>query len=1154
MNVDRRWKRTSVVASRILAAGLILLGAGCAVLGWGFRSSRSLPLPAFASAFNSISGLASKPAATPLDRVSPAQAHSLFAGLPLFFEPNQGQGNLDATDARAKFVSHGAGYSLFLGSEGAILSLVSRNPEASKSFKTRQPDRVDSFEMKFAGANPAAFVTSAGLMRGKSNYFIGNNPAKWRTSVPQFARVRYSNLYPGIDLVFYGDQGQLEYDFQVAPGSDPAQAELEFRGARHLELKDGSLVVHTGGASVQLKAPVIYQEVAGKKQPVTGSFVLRGRNRAGFSVGSYDHSRELIIDPVLLFSTYFGGSGDEHNTSVAVDGAFNIYLTGSTTSPNLPAASTVVQPSLIGNGPNVYVAKIQQPLLSTAPLLEFVTYLGGTGQDYPVGIMVDGAGNPYFAGTTSSPDFPVTDGNAYQTTPESVGTHVFVTKMNNEGTALAYSSYLSGNGTDIASGMTIDPAGNLYVTGTTTSVETLTTDQFPASNLPQSLPYQNASKLPGQAQFFVTKVNTSAPRNGSIIYSTYFGGGTSDTTTPIAVGGGIAVDTSYNVYFTGTTNYLYSGCTGCSTTDFPILDAYQPCLDTAPPAVPVNSPSCSSTTATPNSDAFVAKLNPSANQGEQLIWSTYVGGTGTDSSTGVALDPGAANVYIVGTTNSPDIATGVTTLNTSGSFQACLDQPGIAAGSCATLSNPADDAFVARLSNPGLPTSTTPVNVALNYFSYLGGSADEAGLAITVDTASGALLTGWTQSANFPVLPVASSIQSTLNGTQDAFMARLNTAAIVGQNTSGSWANYFGGSGIDSGTGIALDPNQDTYISGETNSTDLQVAKPLQATNAGGYDAFVTHLQSALSLSLSGTLTLGTNQVFISAGNPATFTYTVTNTGPDLANNVVVSDNINPSFTGIPLTFQIASASSGTCGGSSTGYIVSCTIPSLQSGAIATVTFVLTPNANSTGASPESFNGGTVQAIAPGNIVLAQTSVSAQMSDFSMQVEPNSQSVPAAGDPAFYSVQLTPHPLFGSNVTLSCTNIGQMPGGACNFSPSTTATMQGASGVTATLIITTTARPVTTTSIFQRRFYAFWLAVPGLALLGAGVGGNRRRRRIAGIFLLCLLFSMLIFLPSCSHTNVQAPTSGTPSGTYNITVTGTSGGDSKSQTVTLFVP
>ena len=310
---------------------------------------------------------------------------------------------------------------------------------------------------------------------------------------------------------------------------------------------------------------------------------------------------------------------------------------------------------------------------------------------------------------------------------------------------------------------------------------------------------------------------------------------------------------------------------------------------------------------------------------------------------------------------------------------------------------------MARLTNPSTTgTTTTANNVALNYFSFLGGTGNDGvgsllqafdfasphyGQAITVDSASGALITGWTQSPDLLVLN--NSIQSALDcpsgaatPCQDAFAARLNTATVVGQ-TTGSWVTYFGGSGTDQGTSIALDVNQNAYFAGDTNSTDFPVSKPLQPTNGGGYDAFVTQLGTAVTLSVDGALTLGTNQSYISAGIPATFTYTVTNSGPDLANNITLLDNLNPSITGVPLTFQSASTSAGTCGGGSTNAVVSCSLPSLQAGSTATVTVVVIPTANGNG-QPGSFNGGSVQVTGPGNIVLAQTSVPAQMSDFSL--------------------------------------------------------------------------------------------------------------------------------------------------------------------------
>jgi len=1199
VNVDRRWWATSVVRVRILAAGLVVLGAGCAILGWGVRSPQVISKLAANRAFPMMAGQlesADNRAAAPraMNEDAQASAHSLFNGLPLMFEPNEGQGNLDPADPRAKFVSRGSGYSLFLGSEGAILALATQGaikmPRAGMTEKAA-PVRVESVAMKLAGANPKVNLRASDLLPGKSDYFIGNDPKKWRTAVPQFARVHYDNVYPGIDLVFYGNQGHLEYDFQVAPGSDPGQAELEFQGAKHLELANGALVIKSEMGSVQLDAPVVYQEIAGKREPVEAGFVLRGGNRAGFSIGTYDRSRELIIDPILNFSTYFGGSLDEHASSVAVDGSLNIYLAGSTTSPDLPTTPGVVQAALNGAGPNVYVAKMTPPS-GLSGILEDVTYLGGTGSDTPVNIAVDGAGDVFLAGTTSSTNFPTTPTNAYQATPTagSPGPHVFVTKMKFDFTGLLYSSYLSGNGTDTASGMAIDSAGNLYVTGTTTSnnaANAATGTQFPASTLPSGVAFQQFSI--SAIQFFVTKVNTNASSFGSIAYSTYFGGANftpaAGQTLPTVIGGGIAVDSNGNVYFTGSTNFTFQGCTGCAATDFPILNAYQACLNSPPPGQIINPPSCTPTTASA-ADGFVAKLNPNGAQGQQLLWSTYLGGTGNDAGVNVALDSGAANVYVVGTTNS------VQFVNLSfaqfASFQKCLNNIPQTTTTNTTITCPdpstqtatdPTDAFVARLTNVTNQVGTTaPVNVALNYFSYLGGANNETGTAIAVDTNSGAVVTGSTQSpfvqntdGTFPLFPAPNSLQSQLNGPQDAFVARINTAAAVtsggSTTTQASWASYFGGSGTDVGTGIALDVNQNTYLVGETDSTDLAVAKPVQlcldtpVNPAAGTpcptlsspphtDAFVTKLGTAISLSIQGVLSLSASQTFISAGNPAQFTYTVTNNGPDLASNIVVTDNFDPSVTKVTFSNVSASISSGTCGSGSTSTSLSCGPISLASGSTATVTISATPT--STGSSPVPFNGGTVQAIAPGNIVLAQTSVPAQMSDYTMSASPGAQTV-TAGNTASYTVQLTPHPLYSSSISLSCSNL---PAGAsCAFTPQNSTTLQSTSGSTISLNIPTTARPLipTTTGsiLLTPRFYAAWLSLPGMVLLG--VGGKRRRRRILGIFMFCAMFGMLMFLPACSSTTTQPPVSGTPAGSYNVVVTATAGSDSKSQTIVLNV-
>src|SRR5271165_6863013 len=485
VNVDRRWLRRSGVRVRVLAAGLVLLAAGGMVLGWGSRSRQAAATagtypPAIENQAASAGMLVQSGASQQDARM---KATSLMARLPLMFEPNQGQANLDPADPRARFIARGSGYTLFLGTEGAIVSQSS----------SKSAHGLASFQMKLAGADPKASLTATDLLPAKSNYLLGNDPATWRSGISQFARVRYENVYPGINLVFYGNQGRLEYDLQIAPGADPAQAELEFDGAKSVELTDGALVVKGERGDARLEAPRVYQQIAGREQPVEGSFVLRGGNRAGFSVGTYDRTRELVIDPNLSFSTYFGGTGDEHASSLAIDGSGNIYLTGSTTSPTLPpgASTTVLQSTLAGTQ-NVYIAKIN-PTLN--PPLQYVTYLGGTGVDSPVGIGVDGAGDPLVAGTTSSPHFP-TSATAYQANPEagSTGTqHVFVSKLNPAASAIIYSTYLSGSGNDIASGMTIDGSEDVYVTGTTTStnpqdVGTATGPQFPSSSIPYATP------------------------------------------------------------------------------------------------------------------------------------------------------------------------------------------------------------------------------------------------------------------------------------------------------------------------------------------------------------------------------------------------------------------------------------------------------------------------------------------------------------------------------------------------------------------------------------------------------------------------------------------------------------------------------------------
>lgn len=1156
MKVDRgRWGTKSLPIRIVCAAVVLMAGAGL-ILGWSPRSLRTAQksqAPSFVVEGPTGAGKLPTPA-------SNRRFLASLSKLPLRFEANVGQ-----ADASVKFFARGNGYSLFLTSDGATMSLRDRSSGQR---------RTEFVRMKLAGANQTVAVSGTDLLPGRSNYFIGNDPSRWHRNVPQFARVKYENVYPGIDLVFYGNPNRLEYDFRVAPGANPSQAELEFDGPERVELSAGNLILENESGRLQFEAPQIYQQIEGRRQRVAGRFVLQAANRVGFEIGAYDQTQELVIDPTFSYATMFGGTGDETSASIAVDGSGNIYLAGTTDSPPtippFPPATTLTENiNPLPPGTHVFVAKI----LPNASNAVYETFLGGNGIDTNqflcntatatvsptttcgVGIAVDAAGNAYIAGNTTSSNFP-TSTSPYQTAPKTSGNHVFVSVLNSAGSTLIYSSYLSGNGTDTATGIAIDTDFDLFVTGTTTSTDQASpTDAFPAAGTgtAQKQPFQPLSRA--TTQFFVTKVNIRTPGINGIFYSTYFGGATVQSPPIIAIGGGIAVDSTGNIYFSGTTNFENSNTN--PSTDFPILNAYQPCLNQVPTVVSP-PPACSNSSA--NSDAFVAKLNPNTSQSggdNGLMWSTYFGGAQTDFGNGIAIDTGAANVYITGTTDSTDFIIPTTTGN-GAAFQLCLNN-NFASSGCGTTVTTNTDAYVAKLTNPAEGTTTT--NVALSYFSYLGGSNNETGTAIAVDNVGNALITGTTNSPNvgYPSTPTAGSFPVTTGAIQsnlanpastDAFFARINTVATTSINPVGSYVTYFGGTSTTTatttaGTGVAIDSSLNSYFAGDTNTTTETTASALQTSNAGGFDTFAVKLGTAAVLDLTGVLTLGVGQTMVSAGNPATFTYTITNPGPDVATNIAFSDNFSPNITGVTLTFGSASITSGTCPTTATNNSVTCGIPTLQAGSTSTVTMSLTPAAGGF------FNGGSAILIGSNNIVLNETSVSGQASDFSLIVSPSNQSVPAAGATTSYTATLTPLPVYSSSISINCST--GLPSASTCTASSSSITLNGPMAVT--LNVTTTARPVTTVKLkFGRRvLYALWMGIPGMALLGFGMGTNRRRR-IAGILMAIAVFGVLLVLPACGGGTTPAVVGGTPAGTYTITVTATSGTLSHSQNVTLTVP
>jgi uncharacterized repeat protein (TIGR01451 family) len=1138
MGNGRWWGRSSGSGSvwvRAFGAMFLLLLAGSVLLGFGsLRHTQKALAPLPSSPIPTSSGSSQHPK---------PDARALLGQLPLIFEPNQGQ-----ADPRVKFLARGKGYSLFLDPTGAALA-------RQTAPRSRGGHSDQLVRMKLVGGRPVA-IAGINPLPGKSNYIIGNDPNRWRRGIPQSAGVRYEGVYPGIDLVFYGNQGRLEYDFRVAPGADPSQAQLQFEGASKLKLNGGDLILSGKDGGLRLQAPHIYQRDGERDQPVAGRFVLRAANRVGFEIGPYDRGRELIIDPVLSFSTYFGGSGSETSPSVAVNGDGFIYLVGSTTSSSaFPLNGTAS--TQLGTAANIFVAKISP---AQPPAVIYATFLGGSGgpgADTSVGIGVDSGGNAYIAGNTSSTDFPTSGTNVlgYQTVPETKGpqcasvtcTSVFVSVLNSLGSGLNYSSYLSGNGNDQASGMTIDTKGDVFVTGTTTSNDTPSlNDAFPATLLP--VPFQTSPSPGSSIQFFVTKVSTTVPSVGSVAYSTYFGGGT--PIGAVATGGGIAVDSTGNIYFDGTTNFYNSGSgvfgDSGQSEDFPILNAYQPCLNLPPPTVLANPNPCPPPAGSAPTDGFVAKLNPLAAAGTQLLFSTYLGGTGTDTAAAIGIDSGAANIFLTGSTNSSDfiIPTGVAP------FQLCLDTPPVTPPNvppCPVMASPAPfDAYVARVTNPTQSTTGVPINVALTYFSYLGGGGNDNGAAIAVDTASDALITGATSSTNFPA--TAGAIQSTLNGTQDAFFAHIDTTTITGQNQVGSYVSYFGGNSVDRGTSITVDSNLNAYFAGDTTSSNLQVVDPLpgpggSTLNGTNSDAFVVKLGTATDLCITCVAPVLSPAGIVSAGNTVTITFSVTNEGPDLATNINVNGTVSAGAT-----FNSATAGSGTCSAPSSNGVV-CQIPTLQAGSTSAISFVVTPGT----AGSYQVNATVSNSNDTNTNNTATASFTA--SGFSVSINPTGQTV-SAGLPAKFAVTVAPtQGVFGANVSLSCSALPT--GAACSFTNSTI-TLNGASSASTTLNLTTTAQPVNTVTgatEWRRPLYAFWLMVPGMAVLGLSASGKRRGKKSRWLSLLAfsVLFALVALQPSCSGAKTQPQVSGTPSGTYPLTVTATSGSFTRTAPFSLTV-
>jgi len=821
-------------------SAIALLG-GSLVFGWPgkFRQAPPKSMPAT----NSPARL------RPIVPAEQTRVAANFGNLPLSFEPNQGQ-----TDAQVKFLSRTSQYNLFLTPNEAVFTLpvkaAAKNPNRPAIHtKHSQMNSEAVLRMELKGANAAARVTGEQSVSGHTNYLIGRDASKWVRDIPQYARVNYQNVYPNVDLTFYGQQHQLEFDFVLKPGADPAAIALGIEGAKKITTEDGDLVLASVAGDLRVHKPVAYQKQGDQRQPVDANFVVKGTEVA-LAVGSYDHSRELVIDPTIVYGTYLGAGNEDDGNAIAVDNSGATYITGQTYSGNFPSKSALPAPNnAIQGTSDAFVTKLSADGTS----LVYSTFLGGSGaNDSGNAIAVDGSGKAYVAGATDSADFPMAGAPA--STTNSGKLDAFVAVLGASGNALVYSTYIGGSDDDVASGIAVNGSG-IYVAGQTAS------SNFPAKNALQP----NFGGASGTTDGFVTKLPIT-PGN-QFAYSSYLGGSGNDNAT------GVAADTAGNIYVTGVTlstnfpihqssvgpvlqtqcgtdgncnggqqdafvteiksdltQYVYSTYLGRSQSDI----ANQIAIDGSGNAYVVgktNSPDfyVNGTNAAfkashsgTNYTAFVTVLEAG---GSSLLYSTYLGGTGIDEASAIALDSSSPpNIYVTGPTSSSDFPTKNATQQANGG---------------------GNDAFVSEI-NPNVSGATSLV-----FSTYLGGGADEdqvhAGIA--VDQNGNIYVTGDTQSlTNFPVIPGSFKTTASSSGgaacsgvCRDAFVVKYSGNApqfTVSAGTISPGSISRGSTGTSTvtitSTGASGTVNLGCSVSSSAKPPTCSVGQPSGALTAGG--------------------------------------------------------------------------------------------------------------------------------------------------------------------------------------------------------------------------------------------------------------------------------------------------------------------------------
>ncbi len=806
--------RTSIAV--LIATNLILAGGGAPLPSSPvFRPAAKIPAE---SKLGSSREILPKPTSPHHAGVRPGREARTVGKLPLSFEPNLGQ-----ADPHVRFLARSRGVTTFLTDSEAVtvmttseMPLRTQNPLAA----AYEPPRIlqTAIRMKLEDANTSPEVVGLDAQPGVSNYFRGSDRTKWQTNVPHYARVSYKSIYDGVDMVYYSQNGQMEYDFVVRPGGDPSQIRMAFEGAERMQLdQDGNLGLLAGSVRMQHLRPVVYQTIAGKKIAVQARFRAIGQKAFGFEVGAWNRQYALVLDPVVAYATFVGGGSDtDDGLTISTDSAGRAYVGGYTASTDFPVTAGAIQSAHAGQVDG-YVFRVN----ASGTALEYSTFIGGNGRDIVYRIKANSAGEAYLLGNSTSNNFPTTAG-VYQTT-NIFGTAAYVAKLNSAGNQLIYSTFLGPTWQGLDMGLDVDASGNVYACGTTTG------------GFPTTPGAYQSSYAGGFFDAWVAKLNSTGT---ALIYATLLGGGGDD------ILGSLAVDSAGNAYVQGNTTsgnfpttpgaFLSSGnwfVTKINPTGSAVVystfigngiangriaidpsgNVYSSGYASAP-GYPTTPGAFQATFSGGGIDGVISKLNST---GSAILAATYLGGSGDDSPGTIALDA-AGNVWVVGSSNSANFP--------------------VTPDAAQSTHGGGYDIFLTKFDSS--------LSTAL-FSTYWGGSGEDVGYDLALDPAGNAYISGRAG----PAFPTVHPLQASAASNSDAIVMKfgpptdttppLITPTITGTLGSNGW--YTGPvsvswsvtdpqSGIGSSTGCGP-----TTLSASTSGTSLTCS----ATNGAGLSASV---------------------------------------------------------------------------------------------------------------------------------------------------------------------------------------------------------------------------------------------------------------------------------------------------------------------------